>query len=304
MLRRAGVIWLVGAATALTLLSPRRVPIYQVDAFANKPFEGNPAAVCPLKEWLSDSEMLDIAAENALSETAFFVARAEDGEYDLRWFTPTIEVDMCGHATLAAGAIVLGLLDSERAEAGFHTRSGRLAVRRSGEEATYTLDFPLWPCEPAEVVAPAALVRALGGEDGPVPVAAHNIAPLHGAPYYLFLYENEAALRALSPAFSAMEANVVATAPAGSGAYDFASRWFGPLSGIPEDPVTGSAHSTLGPYWAQKLSKSSMVARQVSQRGGTLKLEMRGERLLISGPTALFMEGTLLLPPASAGSAS
>lgn len=285
------------AGRALSTSARARVPIYQVDAFAHAPFEGNPAAVCPLDSWLSDDTLRSIAAENNLSETAFLVGRA-DGEWDLRWFTPTVEVDMCGHATLAAGSIVLGRLSPEAAEAAFHTRSGRLAVRRAAEADTYTLDFPLWPCAPDATAPPPALVAAVGA----APCAVHAIEPLHGAPYFLFEYATESEVRSLAPRFGAMEANVLATAPAASSTagYDFVSRFFGPLSGIPEDPVTGSAHSTLGPYWAPRLRLQSMVARQVSARGGTLHLQMAGERLLISGPTALYMEGVLLLPESAA----
>jgi len=288
-----------------TAAAIRRVPIFQIDSFAAAPFEGNPAAVCPLDEWLSDEELCAVAAENNLSETAFMVARP-DGDWNLRWFTPIVEVDCCGHGTLAAGAVVLGQMDATLPEVSFHTKSGELVVRRAGlcaksGIATYTLDFPLWPCDPVATPPPTALVQALGGGDGGlVPLAAHAIAPMHAAPYYLFEYASEAHVRALAPVFSAMEANVVATAPAAAdSAFDVASRWFGPCSGINEDPVTGSAHCTLAPYWFERLGKTELLARQVSKRGGTLHLALAedGERLLISGPAALYMEGVISLPP-------
>lgn len=285
---------------------PDSVPIYQVDAFASKTFAGNPAAVHPLESWLPDETLLSIAAENNMTETAFMLARADGtGDYDLRWFTPTLEVDMCGHATLASGAVVLSKLEPDQEEVGFHTKSGRLVVRSGGTcEVThcrfYTLDFPLWPVG-AAVEPPPRLVHVLGGRKpttsaphadvlfdqidtdqsntierselqdylgkvgeipiealgAPWPTAAYEVAPMHGAPYFLFEYASEAEVQSLAPLFGEMEANVVATAPAdpaaaGNPQYDFISRWFGPLSGIPEDHVTGSAHTTLAPYWAKR----------------------------------------------------
>ena len=253
---------------------------------------------------------------------------------------------MCGHATLASGAVVLSVLEPAQDEVGFHTRSGRLVVRDGGvcpqmRCRYYTLDFPLWPVG-NKVTPPPRLVHALGGgkpvtsepmsdrlfdaidtdqsdtiERGelkeylgrvgqipcealaaPLPLEAYEVEPMHGAPYFLFLYEREADVRALSPIFGAMEANVIATAPsdsvaAGEPACDFISRFFGPLSGIPEDHVTGSAHTTLAPFWSERLGKREMVARQISKRGGTLRLAIEGERVLISGPATFYMEGTV-----------
>ena len=340
-IRRAGTRVLSSAACL------DRIPIYQVDAFAAKTFKGNPAAVHPLGSWLPDETLLSIAAENNMTETAFIIPRADGtGDYDLRWFTPTLEVDMCGHATLASGAVVLSVLEPSVDEVGFHTRSGRLVVRSGGTcEVTkcqyYTMDFPLWPVG-AAVKPPPKLVHVLGGQkptvsapqsdqlfdnidtDGsnsierselkeylgkvgeipcealaaPWPTAAYEVAPMHGAPYYLFEYASEEDVQSLAPLFAEMEANVVATAPASrttadASQCDFVSRWFGPLSGIPEDHVTGSAHTTLAPYWAERLGKSSLLARQISKRGGTLRLEVTGERVLISGPACFYMEGTV-----------
>ena len=341
----------VGARALSSAVFPERIPIYQVDAFAATTFKGNPAAVHPLESWLPDDTLLAIAAENNMTETAFIIPRTDDsGDYDLRWFTPTLEVDMCGHATLASGAVVLSVLEPAQEEVGFHTRSGRLVVRSGGTcEVThcryYTLDFPLWPVG-AAVEPPPKLVHVLGGSKpttsapqsdvlfdqidtdqsntierselkeylgkvgeipcealaAPWPTAAYEVAPMHGAPYYLFEYASEADVQSLAPLFGEMEANVVATAPAdpappGTPQCDFISRWFGPLSGIPEDHVTGSAHTTLAPYWAERLGKRLMVARQISKRGGTLRIELKGDRVLISGPACFYMEGMVRVDP-------
>ena len=297
MLLRARVV----ATAARSLVT---LPIYQLDAFSPKPFGGNPAAVLPLEKWLPDSTLLSIAAENNLAETAFFVPQ-DDGAFHLRWFTPTLEVDMCGHATLATAALILGKLEPERPDVAFDTRSGRLLVRRAtvGSDGAasdalprLTLDFPRWPV--GDVVSPPQkLVAALGGNGKP-PTLAHEIAPLHGAPYYLFLYESEADVASLAPSFGDMEANVVATAPADADGVDFVSRWFGPLSGIPEDPVTGSAHVTLAPFWADRLGKQAMEARQISTRGGALHvaLDADSDRVLISGATAFYLQGECFVP--------
>jgi predicted PhzF superfamily epimerase YddE/YHI9 len=289
--------------TLSTVAGVRRIPIFQVDAFASSQFSGNPAAVHPLEEWLPDATLLSLAAENNLAETAFTVPMKSESSrplYHLRWFTPTLEVDMCGHATLATAAVILERLQPGK-EVEFETRSGRLIVTKPSADASeYTLDFPLWPVGEA-VTPPAALAAALS----PVtPTEAFTIKPLHGAPYYLFLYDDEATVRSIEAQYGEMEANVVATSRAtqlASEGVDFVSRWFGPLSGIPEDPVTGSAHSTLAPFWAARLGKSSMVARQVSKRGGELLLEMvttpeGHQRVKISGPATFYMEGTAFLP--------
>mmetsp|Transcript_36330 Transcript_36330/g.79830 ORF Transcript_36330/g.79830 Transcript_36330/m.79830 type:complete len:323 (-) Transcript_36330:424-1392(-) len=270
------------------------LPIYQIDAFSSVPFRGNPAAVCVLDAWLPDQTLLNIAAENNLSETAFIVPRASG--YDLRWFTPSLEVDMCGHATLASGALVLCKLQPGLSEARFETRSGTLVVRRGGDGdgagGAFTLDVPLWPVGAASA-PPDGIVAALGAACNPI--ESYSIPPLHGAPYYLLLYKDEAAIRALTPVFDKMCANVVATAP-GEGEFDFVSRFFGPHSGIPEDPVTGSAHCTLAPFWAARLRKRRLRARQLSARGGELDLAFEGERLLISGAAAFYLEGNISVP--------
>jgi len=259
-----------------------RIPIYQIDAFTDRLFGGNPAAVCPLESWLPDATMQAIAAENNLSETAFFVP-AGDG-FELRWFTPAKEVDLCGHATLATGHLVLCHLEPGRERVAFATRSGRLEVSRDGE--LLALDFPAYP--PQKVDAPAGLFDALG----------HDAEAVLRGNYLMVVYRDEHAVRALKPDFSAMlragldEAIVTARGRE----CDFVSRFFAPGYGIPEDPVTGSAHCALVPYWADRLGKTRLKARQVSRRGGELLCELRGDRVTIAGRAVLYLEGTIELP--------
>ncbi|HLB80835.1 MAG TPA: PhzF family phenazine biosynthesis protein [Dongiaceae bacterium] len=256
------------------------IPLYQIDAFADRPFAGNPAAVCPLAAWLPDATMQAIAAENNLSETAFFVPA--DGHYDLRWFTPTIEVDLCGHATLAAGFVISTYLAPGTAEMRFQTRSGPLGVSRRGD--LFALDFPARPAQPCP--PPAALIEGLGRKPDEILAAEGN---------YLAVYPGEAELRALAPDMGPLAAlgrvGVIATAAGRD--VDFVSRYFAPAFGIPEDPVTGSAHCTLVPYWARRLGKAEMSARQVSRRGGELECEDRGARVIIAGRAALYLEGRI-----------
>jgi predicted PhzF superfamily epimerase YddE/YHI9 len=255
------------------------LPIYQVDAFASGVFRGNPAAVCPLESWLADGVMQAIAAENNLSETAFFVP-ARDG-YDLRWFTPTLEVDLCGHATLASAHIVFDRLDEAARTVRFHTRSGALEVARGGD--LLVLDFPALPAEPCE--PPAALLEGLGARPREVRRATN----------YLAVFDTEDAVRALAPDMARLlrlaPHAVIATAPGAD--VDFVSRFFAPAHGVPEDPVTGSAHCTLTPYWAGRLGKERLHARQVSARGGDLWCTDRGARVAIAGRAVLYMEGTI-----------
>lgn len=278
-----------GARRLPSMLTSRymslKVPIYQLDAFSSKLFGGNPAAVLTLDEWLPDEKLMAIAAENNLAETAFTVP-LPDGGYHLRWFTPTLEVDMCGHATLATAALILGKLQPKTNEVAFQTKSGELRVRRHTDPGRLTLDFPLNPVG-EKLAASSALVDAVGAP----PVEVFDIPPLHGAPWRLFVYDDEATVAGLAPRLDAMDANVSATARSSQPGVDFVSRFFGPLSGIPEDPVTGSAHTTLAPFWATRLGKSAMEARQLSQRGGELHVELSGERVLISGSSAFYMEG-------------
>jgi len=265
-----------------------RIPIYQIDAFAEVPFEGNPAAVCPLEDWLADDFLQSIALENNLSETAFYIARQD--HFELRWFTPAIEVDLCGHATLAAAHLILNRLSPELQQVSFETRSGTLQVRRAGDRLA--MDFPrLSPGAPIE--PPATLVSAMGM----TPAACHPIREAHGAPYLLLVFESEAHVAALAPQVASLSANVIASAPGET--VDFVSRFFAPLSGIDEDPVTGSAHCTLTPYWAERLGKSSLSARQISARGGNVACRLEGDRVILEGTCAFYMEGQIEVPVAA-----
>jgi PhzF family phenazine biosynthesis protein len=269
-----------------------RLPVAQIDAFATKPFEGNPAAVMPLAEWLDDGALQSIAAENNLSETAFIVASDAAGvDFDLRWFTPTIEVVMCGHATLASGHFVLSSdpsLDTVR----FRTRkAGILDVTRAG--AGYELALPAWVPSPKplpEIVAGLGLTRAVE-------------TLWHDHRYALVVLETAAQVRALDPDFRALAALgdtlVIATAPGDAGAKaagtDIVSRVFVPGGGIDEDPVTGSAHAVAVPYWAKRLGRDRFTAYQASKRGGHLACRLDGDRVILGGKCVTVMEGTFLL---------
>ncbi len=252
---------------------------FQVDAFASRRFEGNPAAVCPLKEWLSDDLMQSIAAENNLSETAFFVP-AQSG-FHLRWFTPVAEVDFCGHATLASGHVLFDALDYEKQSVVFETRSGEMTVERSGK--LYVMNFPAQPPKPCS--PPKALIEALGAK--PTEVLA--------ADDYLAVFESQAVVQSLAPDFARLGdldlRGVIATAPGDD--HDFVSRFFGPKLGIDEDPVTGSAHCELTPYWSQRLSKKQLRARQISRRGGDVLCEIAGDRVRLKGSAVTFMVGEI-----------
>jgi predicted PhzF superfamily epimerase YddE/YHI9 len=262
-----------------------RIPIFEVDAFATTPFSGSPAAVCPLERWLDDRTLQAIAAENNLAETAFFVRRGSGGEaapaYDLRWFSPACEIDLCGHATLAAAWVLFhrGGRTGERIE--FHSKSGPLTVRRDGERLE--LDFPTSPGVPCE--PPPRLLEGL----------AATPRETFRARDYMAVFESEDQVLALAPRMEAIASldalGVIATAPGRD--CDFVSRFFAPRAGVPEDPVTGSAHCTLIPYWAARLGRSRLHARQVSARGGELWCEHRGERVLMAGEAVQFLEGTI-----------
>jgi len=258
------------------------IPIYQVDAFTLDPFSGNPAAVCPLDAWLDDARMQSIAAENNLSETAFIVA--SDAGYDLRWFTPAVEVDLCGHATLAAGYVVLNYLQPDLNAVAFSTLSGKLIVSRDGERLS--MDFPARP--PTPVAVSQALSDAMGEAPSEVHMSRDIVA----------VYDDEASVRRLLPdqaRLLALEEGLGVIATARGDAVDFVSRFFVPKGGIAEDPVTGSAHCTLVPFWAERLGKSRLVAHQVSVRGGELHCEHRGDRVIMSGQCALFLTGSIHL---------
>jgi PhzF family phenazine biosynthesis protein len=260
-----------------------RIPLYQIDAFADGPFTGNPAAVCPLDAWLPDAVMQAIASENNLSETAFFVPEGEG--YRLRWFTPTTEVDLCGHATLASAHVVFRWLMPGRSSVTFQTQqAGPLTVARDGE--LLALDFPARPATPCTM--DEALVAALGRRPGEL-LAARD---------YLAVYDRADDIAALSPDFAAVAAldrfAVIATAPGAAGV-DFVSRFFAPARGVDEDPVTGSSHCTLIPYWAGRLGKNRLEARQLSRRGGVLRCSLQGERVTIAGRAVLYLEGTITI---------
>jgi PhzF family phenazine biosynthesis protein len=258
-----------------------RIPLYHIDAFTEGPFTGNPAAVCPLDRWLPAALMQAIAAENNLSETAFFAPEGEG--WRLRWFTPSTEVDLCGHATLAAAYVIFNLLMPDRRQVVFHTeKAGDLTVTRAGE--MIALDFPARP--PAHCAAPAGLSQALGREPAAV-LAARD---------YLAVYDDPDEVAALAPDFSALARldrfAVIATAP-GTGEIDFVSRFFAPAQGVDEDPVTGSSHCTLIPYWAGRLGKTRLRARQSSRRGGSLACMLDGDRVEIAGRATLYLSGVI-----------
>jgi len=261
-----------------------------IDAFTDKLFSGNPAGVCLLDAWLPDKVMQNIAAENNLSETAFLVKQA-NGHYKLHWFTPTVEVDLCGHATLASAFVLFDEMEKNAHELHFDTASDKLTVTRAGE--FLCLDFPASP--PKECYAHPSIGQALGVE----PVAMYESID------FLVLVENEEILRRITPDFYALEQiaadnticgdnlGIIVTAPGNE--CDFVSRYFAPGAGVPEDPVTGRAHCTLTPFWSKRLGKKAMDARQLSARGGVLRCEDCGERVKISGKAVRYLKGTIEL---------
>jgi PhzF family phenazine biosynthesis protein len=256
-----------------------RQRIFQLDAFTRRRFAGNPAAVVLLDRFLEDELLLAIAAENNLAETAFLVA--DGGEYRLRWFTPVVEVPLCGHATLASAAVVLERLEPGRKRVVFHSKSGPLTVDRTA--TGYVMDFPARPSEP--VPAPPGLAAALG------------VAPLvvlGNAFNYMAVLASAEAVRGLAPDMAVLAGlnrpGVIVTAP-GDGGYDIVSRYFAPAKGIPEDPVTGAAHCMLAPYWADRLGKTELRAFQASRRGGEVLCRLAGDRVELSGACVFYLEG-------------
>ena len=253
--------------------------LYQIDAFAEKVFEGNPAAVCPLNDWLNDADLQAIAEENNLSETAFYVP-VKDG-YHLRWFTPNAEVDLCGHATLASAYVIFNFSNDTNNAIHFETRSGRLTVSKHDDRLV--MDFPSQPGNPC--ACPPLLVEGLG--NGPVEVLCSED--------YMAVYQNEREVIALKPDFNALSRldhrGVIVTARGKD--VDFVSRFFAPSYGINEDPVTGSAHCTLAPYWAGKLNKTKLSAKQVSKRTGYIDCELKDDRVFLSGKAVFYMKGTI-----------
>lgn len=288
-----------------------QAPLYWIDAFSAVPFGGNPAAVVPLESWLPDVTMQRIAFENGLAETAFLVARSPAGaapRYQLRWFTPAVEVDLCGHATLASGHVVLRELAPAAEAVTFETRSGPLIVTRRG--GRLAMDFP---ATPVAVEADPAVATAVAEALGQRPVWSGRSRFDRFA-----VLPDAASVRALRPDLARVVAaggrGLIVTAP-GDGSCDFVSRFFGPQVGVPEDPVTGSAHCALVPFWAERLGRRQVHARQVSARGGELWCEFLpgpgtaerdgpnagGKRVRIEGDATLYLRGELVLPPPHAG---
>ncbi|MAL17294.1 MAG: isomerase [Balneola sp.] len=259
-----------------------KLPIYQADAFTSELFGGNPAAVIPLEEWLPDGVMQNIAAENNLSETAFFV---EEGDsFRLRWFTPAVEVDLCGHATLATSHVLFEELGYEQPTINFNTLSGVLSVEKSGDRLV--MNFPA--VEPLQNEAPAILFQALGVE---------RTSEVYKSDDYMVVLNSEQEVANLDPDFRMLNEvdarGIIVTAPGDE--VDFVSRFFAPQAGIDEDPVTGSAHTKTTPYWSRKLKKDKLSARQISKRGGELICEMKGDRVEISGEAVTYMKGEITL---------
>lgn len=260
-----------------------RLPLYQIDAFTDRLFAGNPAAVVPLEQWLPDATLQAIAAENNLAETAFF---RRDGEgYALRWFTPTVEVELCGHATLASAFAIFRFFEPGRERVTFRTlKAGTLTVSRAGE--ALVMDFPAWPPEPCPL--PPELPAALGR----TPAAMLRFRQRH-----LAVFERHEEVAALAPDFAALmrqgHGDLIVTAPGGEAGVEFVSRFFAPAHGIDEDPVTGSAHCVLAPYWAARLGKTRLAARQISRRGGSLVCTLQGDRVFLEGRCVLYLEGTI-----------
>lgn len=259
-----------------------KIPLYQIDAFTSKVFSGNPAAVCPLETWLSDKQMQQIAMENNLAETAFFVK--QDDHYQLRWFTPKVEVDLCGHATLAAAFVIFNYLDPSIRSVSFQSKSGLLIVHQEGD--LLAMDFPARKAQP-HPIDPDILARAFGVPPKEILFSRD----------YLLVYESEKVVRSLNPDMSLLlqlDGLGVIVSALGERS-DFVSRFFAPKVGILEDPVTGSAHCTLIPYWAEKLSKKKLHAFQVSPRGGELFCEDLGKRVKVAGKAVRYSEGFLYL---------
>lgn len=258
-----------------------KLPIYQIDAFTSKLFSGNPAAVCPLKEWLPDEIMQKIAAENNLAETAFFVPEGEI--FELRWFTPQVEVDLCGHATLATAYVIFNYLKYRQSQIEFSTKSGELYVFRNGD--LFTLNFPA--TKPTPIEMPKNLISGLHL----IPLETYKSRDL------MAVFEKETDILALTPDFETLRKldclGIIVTAP-GTGS-DFVSRFFAPRVGINEDPVTGSAHTTLIPFWAERLGKNKLHAFQLSNRRGEIFGEFLQERVNISGRAVTFLTGEMII---------
>lgn len=261
--------------------------IYQVDAFADKLFSGNPAAVIPLEKWLSDKLMQQIATENNLAETVFFVPSVvEESDYEIRWFTPTLEINLCGHATLATAFVLYNFLGFKKEKIIFQSMSGKLSVAK--ESDLFQLDFPTWKPEPINYKL-NLLQEALGNI---------SIVGVYKNRDFLIELKDEKDVQFCNPDFGLLKKikDCVIITARGSDGVDFVSRFFAPEAGIEEDPVTGSAHCQLIPYWAEKLNKTKFLAKQLSHRGGTLYCEFRGDRVTIGGECVFYMKGEIKLP--------
>ena len=255
------------------------IPLYQIDAFASELFEGNPAAVCPLDEWLPDELMQSIAGENNLSETAFFVPKSNG--FHIRWFTPVSEVDLCGHATLASAYVLFNILGHKKDTIEFDSKSGILAVTKDNE--WLVMDFPAQPPFPCDI--PDEIIKAFN----PAPIECLKSED------YIVVFESETDVESAKPDFEQLKKldlrGVSITAK--SNRYDFVARFFAPQYGIPEDPVTGSAYTQLAPYWASRLGSKRFSVKQLSSRGGELTCELIDDRVYISGKAVKYMEGKI-----------
>ena len=258
-----------------------KIPFFIVDAFAEREFTGNPAGVCLLPHWLPTGTMQAIANENAVAATAFVVRESEG--YGLRWFTPLVEEEMCGHATMGAAWVVLNRVEPARSSVVFSSPAGRLEVVRAGD--LYALDLPARPPQPCP--APPGLAEALGAVPREVLRAA----------YFIAVFDSAAQIAAIEPDFAALARletpGIIVTAPGSDAGCDIATRYFAPAKGVPEDHVTGSAHAQIVPYWAQRLGRNTLEARQLSKRGGGLTCTLRGDRVTLSAPARLYMSGEI-----------
>lgn len=257
-----------------------KLPLITVNAFSDEPFSGNPAAVTLLDNWLDDTLMQSIAAQNNIAETAFLI-KVAPGSYQIRWFTPKVEVPLCGHATLASAYVLNRFYDEAATSIAFDSKSGPLSVSQDGEN--YTLNFPSQP--PSPISTPSWFINAFGA----------NPVEFYQSAYALAIFPSQEIVAALEPDFALLArtkgSNVVVSAPGQN--HDFVSRFFAPADGIDEDPVTGSAHCILTPYWAKRLMKESLQARQISKRGGELRCQLSGDRVLITGQAQVYSEATI-----------
>ena len=259
-----------------------KLPIFQIDAFTNELFKGNPAAVIPLEEWLNDATMQSIALENNLSETAFFVPT--QAGFEIRWFTPVTEVNLCGHATLATAHVIFNEADYPKTTIEFGSKSGKLIVKKLDDYLQ--LNFPA--DDIAQIDAPSSIIESIGKN----PIACYK-----GKNDFLFLFNSEKDILDINPKFHLLadsgERGIIVTAPGSD--VDFVSRFFAPQVGINEDPVTGSAHTTLAPFWSSKLRKTKLTAKQLSQRGGELTCTLKGDRVLITGKAKTYLRGEIFI---------